>query len=304
MAVSPDLFLPAERKAGSEEAVAGKALGYWPDAWRRLRQHKLAMVGLGLTIFMVLFCFVGPYVAPHDDRHQTLELSHQPPNKTYWFGTDQLGRDVFVRVMTGGQISLMVGVLSGVVQLLIGVTYGAIAGFAGGSVDNVMMRIVDIIDTIPLTIYVVLLMVMLGAGLFNLFIAISIFYWTTMARIVRAQILSLKGQEFVLAARVLGAPRKRLIFRHLIPNVMGPIVVTLTLSIPTAIFTEAFLSFLGLGVAPPHASLGSLVANGVKGLRSYPWELLFPAGAIALAMLGFNFLGDGLRDALDPQQRR
>lgn len=304
MAVSPDMFLPAEKQAGSDEAVAGKALGYWPDAWRRLRKHHLAMVGLGLVIFMVLFCFVGPYLAPHDAQHQELELSQQPPNSTYWFGTDQLGRDVFVRVMAGGQISLLVGVLSGVVQLLIGVTYGAIAGFAGGTVDNVMMRIVDIIDTIPLTIYVVLLMVMLGAGLFNLFIAISIFYWTTMARIVRAQILSLKGQEFVLAARVLGAPRKRLIFRHLIPNAMGPIIVTLTLSIPTAIFTEAFLSFLGLGVAPPYASLGSLVASGVKGLRSYPWELLFPAGAIALSMLGFNFLGDGLRDALDPQQRR
>lgn len=304
MAISPDMFLPADRQAGSEEAVAGKALGYWQDAWRRLRKHHLAMVGLGLVVFMILFCFVGPFFAPHDVRHQVLELSHQPPSSTYWFGTDQLGRDVFVRVMSGGQISLLVGVLSGVVQLLIGVTYGAVAGFAGGAVDNVMMRIVDIIDTIPLTIYVVLLMVMLGPGLFNLFIAISIFYWTTMARIVRSQILSLKSQEFVLAARVLGAPRKRLIFRHLIPNAMGPIVVTLTLSIPTAIFTEAFLSFLGLGVAPPHASLGSLVALGVKGLRSYPWELLFPAGAIALAMLGFNFLGDGLRDALDPQQRR
>lgn len=227
-------------------------------------------------------------------------------NRSFPFGTDDLGRDILTRVMYGTRISLMIGMIATVVNLVIGIFYGSISGYEGGNVDNVMMRIIDIIDSVPLVLYVILLMVTFqnNDGLFNIIIALSTVYWVSMARLVRGQMLSLKEQEFVLAARVIGVPKRKIIVRHLIPNAMGPIIVSMTMMIPSAIFTEAFLSFIGLGVSAPQASLGTLCNNALSGLLTYPYQLLFPAVTIALVILAFNFLGDGLRDALDPRLRK
>lgn len=227
-------------------------------------------------------------------------------NKTFIFGTDDLGRDMLTRVMYGARISLTIAVVATLVNLFIGVVYGSIAGYEGGRVDDIMMRIVDIINSIPLVLYVILLMVWFRKteGLTNIIIALSSVYWVSMARLVRGQMLSLKEQEFVLAAQVIGVPKSKIIFRHLIPNAMGPIIVSMTMMIPSAVFTEAFLSFIGLGVSAPMASWGTLANNALSGLITYPYQLFFPAVAIAVTMLAFNFLGDGLRDALDPRLRR
>lgn len=234
------------------------------------------------------------------------ESSGNKINASFLFGTDDLGRDLLTRVMYGARISLTIAFIATLVNLLIGVVYGSIAGFEGGKVDNIMMRIVDIINSIPLVLYVILLMVWFrnSDGLTNIIIALSSVYWVSMARLVRGQMLSLKEQEFVLAARVIGVPKRQIIFRHLIPNAMGPIIVSMTMMIPSAVFTEAFLSFIGLGVSAPQASWGTLANNALSGLITYPYQLFFPAMAIALTMLAFNFLGDGLRDALDPRLRK
>ncbi|WP_461205547.1 ABC transporter permease [Clostridium sp. DL1XJH146] len=225
-------------------------------------------------------------------------------NKTYKWGSDNLGRDVMVRVFYGGRISLLIAFVATLVNALIGVTYGAISGFEGGRTDNIMMRIVDLINTIPLMLIVILLMVVMGAGLKTMIVALGTVYWVRMARLVRGQVLSLKEQEFVLAARTLGVSKTKIIFKHLIPNAMGPIIVTMTMLIPTAIFTEAFLSFVGLGIPAPEASWGTLASDALTTLRIYPYQLLFPSLAICITIFAFNFLGDGLRDALDPRLRK
>jgi len=224
-------------------------------------------------------------------------------NRTYLFGTDQLGRDILVRQLYGAQISLTVAFVATLVNFFIGVFYGGIAGYVGGRVDAVMMRIVEIISTIPLTLYVVLLMVVFDSGLLSIIVAIGSVFWVDMARIVRGQILSLKSQDYVAAARTMGASPTRILTKHLLPNSIGPIIVTLTMLIPSAIFIESFMSFIGLGVTPPLASWGSLTSEAVETLRTYPHQLFFPAAAISLTMFAFNFLGDGLRDALDPRLR-
>ncbi len=226
-------------------------------------------------------------------------------NKMFPFGTDSLGRDILTRVMYGAQISLFVAFVATLANLFIGVVYGSISGFEGGKVDNIMMRIVDIINSVPLVLYVILLMVWFrGNGLWNIIIALSSVYWVSMARLVRGQMLSLKEQEFVLAARVMGVSKSKIIFRHLIPNAIGPIIVSMAMMIPSAVFTESFLSFIGLGVSAPMASWGTLANNALAGLTTYPYQLFFPAMAIAITMLAFNFIGDGLRDALDPRLRK
>ncbi|PKM50927.1 MAG: ABC transporter permease [Firmicutes bacterium HGW-Firmicutes-7] len=225
-------------------------------------------------------------------------------NKTYIWGSDTLGRDLFIRVVYGARISLLIGFVAAFVNLIIGVIYGGISGYLGGKVDNAMMRIVDIISTIPMILYVILLMVVMGPGLNTIIIAISITYWVNMARIVRGQVLQLKEQEYVLAAKSLGASLPRIMFKHLIPNAMGPIMVALTMQIPNAIFNEAFLSFIGLGVSAPQASWGTLCQDALSGLYTYPYQLFYPALAISITLISFNLLGDGLRDALDPKLRK
>jgi len=381
-----------------EEEVFRKSLTYWQDAWRRLKKHKLAMVGLVGVILIILIGIFGPMMTSFSYSDQVNDYKNLPPrldlykiddntfiyfsgdyflfsvtengklikklelpkenkdvinkiytyvldgepvildfsynllpgkkgydydytleykgnityekyktvsNKIYPFGTDSLGRDMLTRTMYGARISLLVALIATLVNFIIGVTYGAIAGYEGGRKDNIMMRVVDIINSIPLVLYVILLMVLIGNhGLWTIIIALGSVYWVGMARLVRGQMLALKEQEFVLAARTLGVSKRKIIVRHLIPNAMGPIIVAMTMMIPSAVFTEAFLSFIGLGVSAPMASWGTLANNALSGLITYPYQLFFPAFAIALTMLAFNFLGDGLRDALDPRLRK
>jgi oligopeptide transport system permease protein len=298
-----ELFEPVERLGPAVTSIRPTTT-YGQDAWRRLKKNKLAMAGLYTVVFIIVVAVVGPWVSHVSYSDQNLMQTNQPPDAEHWFGTDSLGRDLFIRVLYGARISLAIGIVASLINLTIGVVYGGIAGFLGGRIDRIMMNIVDILYSIPVLLYVILLMVILKPGLTNIFIALGIAYWLRMARIVRGQILSLKEQEYVLAARTIGAGNWRILFRHLIPNSMGPIIITMTLAIPEAIFTEAFLSFIGLGVAAPMASWGVLASEGVTSLRSYPFQLFFPAMAISITMLAFNFLGDGLRDALDPRMRR
>lgn len=380
--------------------IARPSLTYWQDAWRRLKKHKLAMLGVVVIILVLLFGLFGPMITPYSYSDQSNDFRNLPPrlevfevedgiflhlskdynmfvvdakgnmvsklpldrtrrdtiNKIYYydfpdgesvkldfsynllkdkqgydydftieykgveykypthkkfnrsfpFGTDDLGRDILTRVMYGARISLLIAFVATIVNLFIGVIYGSIAGYEGGKIDEVMMRIVDIINSVPLTLYVILLMVWFrkSDGLTNIIIALSTVYWVSMARLVRGQMLSIKEQEFVLAARIIGVPKHKIIARHLIPNAMGPIIVSMAMMIPSAIFTEAFLSFIGLGVSAPQASWGTLANNALPGLITYPYQLFFPATAIAVTILAFNFLGDGLRDALDPRLRK
>ncbi len=302
MAAAPD-FTPVGT-AASAAGPARPATTYWQDAWRRLKENKLAMAGLAVIVFIALMAAVGPLFSPYSYSDQVLSEANQPPSAQHWFGTDNLGRDLLTRVLYGARISLSIGVVASLINLTIGVVYGGVSGYFGGRVDSVMMRLVDILYGIPLLLFVILLMVVLKPGLTNIFIALGLVYWLGMARIVRGQVLAIKEQEYVLAARLVGAGPRRIILRHLVPNSMGPIIVTLTLSIPEAIFTEAFLSFIGLGVSAPMASWGVLASESLAGLRSYPFQLLYPALAISVTMLAFNFLGDGLRDALDPRMRK
>jgi oligopeptide transport system permease protein len=308
--VAPDAgsFVPAPKGSGELQQIAGRSTTYWSDAIRRIRRNKLAVVGFWIIIALLVVAVVGPMVSPYSYEDQDLENTFQSPTLRHPFGTDQLGRDQMTRVMYGSRISLAVGIVCAALNFLIGVTYGGIAAYFGGRVDDIMMRIVDILYGIPTLIIVILLTVLFKdkgvSPLVNVFIAIGLTYWLPMARIVRGEILSLKEREFALAAKTIGATNNRILFRHLIPNAMGPIIVTVTLEIPSAIFTEAFLSYIGLGVSAPVASWGVLASDGTEAIRSFPYLVLFPALAISLTMFAFNFLGDGLRDALDPRLRQ
>ncbi|QYM77838.1 ABC transporter permease subunit [Horticoccus luteus] len=304
--------LPAELERGQS---------LWRDAWARLRKNRPAVAGGVMLVLVVLLCVIEPIMSSYAYDGMDLANTFAAPGAAHWLGTDQLGRDLLVRVCIGGRISLMVGLVASAVALLIGVSYGAISGYAGGKTDTVMMRLVDILYALPFTIFVILLMVFLkapmdaldawlrqfswlssyqGAGkILALFAAIGAVEWLTMARIVRGQILSLKKMEFIEAARALGFSRRRIIFRHLIPNLLGPVVVYTTLTIPAVMLLEAFLSFLGLGVDAPMSSWGTLIKDGAEKMEEYWWLLLFPAGLFSLTLFSLNFLGDGLRDALD-----
>lgn len=298
-----ELFSPLPREI-QEQSAAKPSLNFWQDGWARLKKNKIAMIGLFMIVLIALFSFIGPFLVPYTYEKTDLAKTFLSPSWQHWFGTDELGRDVLVRVMWGGRISLAVGLVASFINLVIGVLYGGISGYFGGKIDELMMRIVDIIYSIPVLLIVILLMVVLKPGLTNIFIALGLSYWVGMARIVRGQILSLKEQEFSLAAKMLGATNLQVLFRHLLPNTIGPITVSVTLMIPNAIFFEAFLSFIGLGVSAPMASWGVLASDGIRAIRTYPFLLFFPALLICLTMLSFNFLGDGLRDAYDPRLRK
>ncbi|MDD4336707.1 MAG: ABC transporter permease [Firmicutes bacterium] len=298
------MFKPIQKDIKSAEAIVRPSVTYWQDAWRRLKQNRGAMIGLWTIVAIIAIAIFGPMVSPYSYSDQNLEEQNQFCSSKHWLGTDDLGRDLLTRIMYGARISLAVGFLASLINLTVGVIYGGISGFYGGTTDNIMMRIVEVLNAIPMLLYVILLMVILEPGLQNILIALGLVYWLGMARIVRGQVLSLKEQDFVLAARTIGASNWQIITKHLIPNAMGPIIVTATLNIPSAIFTEAFLSFIGLGVNAPMASWGVLASDALQSFRSYPWQLFFPAIAISITMFAFNFLGDGLRDALDPKQRK
>jgi oligopeptide transport system permease protein len=299
-----ELFEEVSREEKKKNEFLQPSLTYWQDVWQRLKRDRMAVAGLIIIVIIALFAIFGPFISPYEYDEQDFDISNQFPTLAHPFGTDQFGRDIFVRVMYGARISLSIGFVASIINLTIGVIYGGIAGLSGGRVDNVMMRIVDILYSIPTMIYVILLMVIIGPGLKSIFITLGISYWVGMARIVRSEVLRIKQEEFILAAKVLGTSQRRILLRHIIPNAMGPIIVTLTLSIPSAIFTEAFLSFVGLGVSAPMASWGVLVNDAISSLSLYPYQLFFPAAAICITILGFNFLGDGLRDALDPKLRK
>lgn len=273
----------------------------WADALHRLRKNRLAMFGLCYLLVLMAICLLTPWIAPYGYEEQNLRLGAVPPNGEHWLGTDTFGRDMLTRILYGGRISLMVGFIATFVALVIGVTYGAIAGYAAGKVDAVMMRLVDIFYALPYMIFIILLMVVFGRNLLLLFLAIGAVEWLVMARIVRGQVQSLRQQEYVEAAMSLGLSPAAIIMRHLIPNALGPVIVYTTLTIPNVMLLEAFLSFLGLGIQPPQSSWGVLISYGVETMEEYPWLLIFPGLALSTTLFALNFFGDGLRDALDPK---
>jgi oligopeptide transport system permease protein len=297
------MFEHVGKNISQMEAIARPSITYWQDAWRRLKQNKVAMLGLVIIILYTVLAIVGPYMTPYDYRTTNTQEIDQPPSAKHWFGTDTLGRDLWARTWMGARVSLSIGFLAAFLNAVIGVIIGGISGYFGGKVDMVIMRAIDILYAIPYMIIVILMMVVLGQGIMPLVIAMIAVGWLNMARLVRGQILQLKEQEFVLAAKVLGASHARIIFKHLIPNALGVILVNLTMSVPSAIFTEAFLSFIGLGVVPPHSSWGQLAYYGIQSFRVRPYQLFIPAFFISTTMLSLNLLGDGLRDALDPRLR-
>ncbi len=286
----------------AEPAEEGSSL--WKDAWRRLGRNKLAMAGLAILFLLSLACVAGPFLSPYTYQQQDLRLVATGPSPRHWLGTDNLGRDILTRLFDGGRVSMLVGLVATAVSLVIGVLYGAVSGFFGGKVDSLMMRIVDILYALPFTIFVILLMVFFGRKFILLFVAIGAVEWLTMARIIRGQVQSLKHREFIEAAEALGLRRSRIILRHMLPNVLGVILVYATLTVPEVMLLEAFLSFLGLGVQPPMSSWGVLISDGAARMEESPWMLVAPALALALTLFSLNFLGDGLREALDPRAAR
>jgi oligopeptide transport system permease protein len=328
---NPDpLHSTAELPIGAAEIPPGepveelKGTSLWQDAWHRLLKNKLAESGLVVVAMIIVVSLIGPpiitaatgytydFIPPDSKLVKAFPPFADPDGSFSWthpMGTDIAGRDLLARVLLGGRISLAVGIISTLVSLIIGISYGATAGYLGGKVDDVMMRIVDVLYAIPYMMIVIVLLAFFGGRsalgqLLLLFAALGAVSWLTMARIVRGQVMSLKNQEFVLAARATGVPTPKIVFRHLVPNTLGPVIVYATLTIPSVMLQEAFLSFLGLGVQAPLASWGSLTAEGIQNLAVFPWQLIFPGVTMALTLVALNFLGDGLRDALDPQMRK
>lgn len=295
-------FSPVGNGEKFQETISRETFTFSQDVWRKLKRNRLSLLGLIFVVAISLGAIFVPIFSTYSISSNDLSATNHFPSGKNWFGTDQLGRDLFVRVMFGARYSLSIAFIASILNLFIGIVYGGISGYLGGKWDMIMMRIVDIIYSVPMTIYVILIMVTFEKGGFlNIILALALSYWIGMARIVRGEILQLKEQEYILAARTIGASNSRILFKHLLPNCMGAIIVTLTLQIPSAIFTEAFLSFIGLGITPPAASWGTLANDALGGFRLYPYQLFFPTVAICLTILSFNLLGDGLRDALDPK---
>lgn len=295
--------MPANEKAGAALQLR-KETNLWKDAWKRLLRNKLAVFGLILVTFFLFLAIFADVLAPYAYDKQYLQDANKGPSAQYLLGNDPLGRDILSRLIYGARVSMIIGLGSQIIVLLIGVPLGAIAGYYGGKIDLVLMRIVDVMYAFPTLLFVILLMTMLGAGMLNIFIALGLTSWVTICRLTRAQFLTLRQKDFVMAAESIGSPANRIIWRHLFPNALTPIIVAITFGIPTAIFTEAALSFIGVGISPPTPSWGQMVGESQKYLRSYWHMATFPAIAIGLTMLSFSFLGDGLRDALDPRMKQ
>lgn len=293
---------------GCDNADADKIcrpnITYWQDAWRRLKENKVATGALILLIIVGVMTIIGPTISGYDFKFADVVNKNQVPSAKHWFGTDGLGRDLFARVWRGGRVSILIGLIGTAIQATVGLLYGGVAGYFGGLVDDIMMRIIEIISGIPNLVLVILISMVLGKSMFALIVALTATGWLGTARMVRGQILQVREQEYVLAAHALGAEPSRIIVRHLLPNVLGVMIVSITMQIPGLIFGEAFLSYIGLGIQSPDTSWGALAQAGQQVLMFYPYQLLFPALMISLTMLSFNLLGDGLRDALDPRLRQ
>ncbi|MFM9280690.1 ABC transporter permease [Paenibacillus jiagnxiensis] len=302
--LKPEDFQKVGVDQKQSEVIQRESLSAWRDAWLRLQQNKLAMTSLFVLALIVLMSIIGPHLLPYDFYSNNLMNTNKAPSAEHWFGTDDLGRDMWVRTWMGARISLIIGLAAALIDLLFGMIYGGIMGYFGGRVDEIMNKFSEILYSIPYLLVTILLLVVMEPSILTIIVALCVTGWINMAWIVRGEMMQLKNREFVLASRSMGAGSGRLIFRHLLPNAVGPIIVTLTLSVPNAIFAEAFLSFLGLGVPAPEASLGSMIESALTGWNLYPWRMLFPAGLLALIMLAFNLFGDGLRDALDPKLKK
>ena len=303
--LTPDLFKSAGVAAQESERIAGPPISFWRDAWIRLKKNRGALISLAIIVLLFAMAFVlGPLLAQHSTYAQDLTRRYTGTSPQFWFGTDEFGRDMWARVWAGTRVSLYIAFLAAFLDVFVGVTFGAVSGFLGGRVDDVMQRVIEILNGIPYLVVAILAMVIFEPGIITISIAIGLTGWTYMARIVRGRMLQLKEQEFALASRTLGASRTRLLVKHLIPNSLGPIIVNLMFTIPLAIFAEAFLSFIGLGIQPPETSLGALISDGYTELRFHPYLLWFPSIVFCLIMICFNLLGDGLRDALDPKMRK
>jgi oligopeptide transport system permease protein len=334
--ITKDMFAPAQIDSTKSEEISKPSLNYWQDAWLRVRKNKGAIVSLVVLVLLTIMALVGPHLSGHGFDQQNLKHNNLPPripvlekiswlpfdgdlqrrngdvynvyeqkqvDEYYWLGTDSLGRDIFTRVWKGTQVSLYIAVLAAVIDMVIGVIYGAVSGFVGGRTDNILQRITEILVGIPNLVVVILMIIVLDPGILSITIALTITGWIGMARVVRAQVMKLKNQEYVLAARTLGLSNGKIISKHLIPNLAGVIIINTMFTIPNAIFFEAFLSFIGLGLQPPLASLGTLIDDGFKVLQLYPYQMIIPATVISIIMICFNMIADGLRDALDPKMR-
>ncbi len=302
---TPDLFEPVQRSAADAEKITGPPVGFWGDAWRRLKRNRIAVAAGGAIILVLALAVAGPWLTPYTPFEQALARQYKTPALSgFWFGTDEFGRSMFDRVWVGTRVSLYIAALVTLMDIAVGMTYGSISAYYGGKVDNILQRIVEILVGIPILVVAVLTMLILEPGILSLTIAIGLTGWTSAARLIRGQVLKLKEQEFFLASRSLGAGTFRLITKHLIPNVFYIVIITLMYTVPTAVFFEAFLSFIGLGIQPPNASLGALINDGADQMRFYPYMLIFPAAVLVTITISFRLLGDGLRDALDPRMRQ
>jgi dipeptide transport system permease protein len=303
--LTKDMFLPVDNDFKEAEKIARPSLSYWADVWIRLRENRLAMIGLITIIVLIIMAIIGPYLNGYTFYEQDFTKKNLRPNAEHWFGTDSSGRDLFTRAWYGARISLFIGFMAAFIDFMIGVFYGGISGIRGGKTDNIMMRIAEVLYAIPFLLMVILIMIVLERGLWSIIIAMSITGWIQMARLVRGQVLQLKENEFVQAATAMGASTSWILRKHMIPNTMGPILVNITLTVPTAIFVEATLSFLGLGIPAPQASWGTMASDALGSiLIGNFYQLMIPAALISLTMFAFNVFGDGLRDALDPKLRK
>lgn len=301
--LTADLFEPLSEKEKNSEFIAAKSKTYLQDAWTRFKKNKLALAGLAFLIVITVLAITVPMFSPFEYDMMDLTSVNLLPSFTHPMGTDKFGRDIFVRIMYGARISLSVGFASAFICLFIGIVYGGIAGYVGGKVDMILMRIVDILYSIPTLLIVILIMLIFGSNIISILIGLCATSWMGMARLVRAQVLTLKEQEFALAAYVLGASKMRILFKHLIINCMGPIIVNVTLMVPSAIFTEAFLSFVGIGISAPAASWGTLANEARSLIESQPIQIIWPVASICITMLSLNFIGDGVSDAFDPKKK-